>query len=121
MTGNRAVVASMVDALNEADIDRFVSYYADDVSVELMTSGRRMHGADEVRDWIADAFDGLDGFSNDVLGIYGDGDTIALEVIARGTANRQFGRRAPGEPLDAHEVYVYTLTDGRIREVRGYH
>ena len=121
MMDSRGVVAAMVGALNEPDIDRFVSYYADDVTVELMTNGRRMEGADAVRDWIVDAFDGLDGFSNDVLGIYGDGDTVALEVIARGIANRELAGRAPGEALDAHEVYVYTISDGKIHGVRGYH
>ena len=121
MTGNRALVADMVDALNEADIDRFVSYYADDVSVEMMGRGHRMQGAQAVREWIEDAFDALDGFCNDVIGIYGDGDVIALEVIARGTTNRQFAGRAPGEPLDAYEVYVYTLSGGRIADIRAYY
>ena len=121
MTDSRSVVAAMVDALNDGDIDRFVSYYADDVSVEMMGRGRRMEGADAVRSWITDAFDSLDGFSNDVVGIYDDGETVALEVIARGTANRKFAGRAPGEALDAHEVYVYSLSDGRIHGVRGYY
>jgi steroid delta-isomerase-like uncharacterized protein len=121
MTSNRDIIAAMAGALNDGDIDRFVSYYADDVSVELMTSGRRMQGADGVRDWIVDAFDRLDGFSNDVLGIYGDGDTVVLEVIARGVANREIAGRAPGEALDAHEVYVYSLSEGKIHGVRGYH
>ena len=121
MTDNRTIVAHMVDALNEADIDRFVSYYADDVSVEMMGRGRRMEGAQAVREWIEDAFDALDGFSNDVVGIYGDGDTLALEVIARGTANREFAGRAVGAPLDAHEVYIYSLSGGRIDGVRVYY
>ncbi len=120
MTDNNAVVADMVAALNEADIDRFVSHYSDDVTVQMMKSGRRMEGNDAVRAWIEDAFDGLDGFSNDVIGIYGDGDTIALEVVARGVANREFAGRAPGEPLDAAELYVYDLRDGKISAVRAY-
>ena len=121
MTGNRSVVAAMVDALNRGDVDDFVSYYADNATVEMKGRGRRMDGADAVRVWIQDAFDSLDGFSNDVVGIYGDGETIALEVIARGTANREFVGRQPGERLDAHEVYVYTLSGGKIHGVRAYY
>ena len=117
---NREVVADMVAALNESDVDRFVSHYSDDVTVRMMASGRRMQGNDAVRAWIEDAFDGLDGFSNDVIGIYGDGDTIALEVIARGVANREFAGRKAGQPLDANELYVYELTDGKISGVRVY-
>ena len=51
---------------------------------------------------------------------YGDGETIALEVIARGTATRPFAGREVGEPLDAHEVYIYTFRDGKIADVRAY-
>ena len=53
-SGNRGVVAAMVDALNEADIDRFVSYYTDDVEVEISRFGRRK-GARAVGEWIEDA------------------------------------------------------------------
>jgi ketosteroid isomerase-like protein len=110
----------MVAALNEADVDRFVSHYADEVTVQMMASGRSMQGSEAVREWIEDAFDGLDGFSNDVIGIYGEGDTIALEVVANGIANREFAGRAPGQPLDANELYIYELTDGKISGVRVY-
>ena len=119
-TGNRAVVAAMVDALNEADIERFTSYYTDDVEVDIIRFGRRLKGARAVGKWIEDAFDALDGFCNDVVGIYGDGEVIALEVIARGTATRPFARREVGEPLDAPEVYIYTFRDGKIADVRAY-
>ena len=120
MTDNRSVVADMVAALNEADVDRFVSHYAGDVTVQMMASGRSIQGGEAVRRWIEDAFEGLDGFSNDVIGIYGVGDTIALEVIARGVANREFAGRAAGEPLDANELYVYELTNGKISGARVY-
>lgn len=119
-SGNRAVVAAMVDALNQSDIKRFVSYYTDDVQVEIIRFGRRLRGAHAVGKWIEDAFDALDGFSNDVVGIYGTGETIALEVIARGTATRPFAGREVGEPLDAPEVYIYTFREGKIAEVRAY-
>ena len=111
----------MIDALNDGDIDRFVSNYAHDVSVEMMNRDRRMKGADAVRMWITDAFDALEGFSNDLVGIYDDGDVVALEVIARGVTNREFAGRAPGEALDAHELYVYSLSEGKIDGVRVYH
>ena len=119
-TGNRAVVAAMVDALNQADIERFASYYTDDVEVDIIRFGRRLKGSRAVGEWIEDAFDALDGFSNDVVGIYGDGEIIALEVIARGTAKRPFAGRSVGEPLDAQEVYIYTFRDGKIADVRAY-
>ena len=119
-SGNRGVVTAMVDALNEADIDRFVCYYTDDVEVEISRFGRRLKGARAVGEWIEDAFDALDGFCNDIIGIYGDGETIALEVIARGTATRPFAGKEVGEPLDAPEVYIYTFRDGKIADVRAY-
>ncbi len=118
--GNRAVVAAMVDALNRADIDRLVSYYTDDVEVDIIRFGRRLKGAAAVGRWIEDAFDALDGFCNEVVGIYGDGEIIVLEVVARGVATRPFAGREVGEPLDAPEVYVYTFRDGRIADVRAY-
>ena len=121
VTDNRVVVADMVAALNRRDIDQFVSYYADDVFVEMMGRDRTMRGAEAVRDWIVGAFDALDGFANDVIGIYDNGDTVALEVIARGIANRDFAGRAPGEALDQYEVYVYSMHKGKIQGVRGYH
>jgi len=119
-TGNRAVVESMVAALNEGDIDRFASYYADDVEVDIIRFGRRLHGARSVGEWIEDAFDALDGFCNEIVGIYGEGEVIALEVVARGVARRPFAGRSVGEPLDAQEVYIYTFRDGKIADVRAY-
>ena len=119
-TGNRAVVAAMVGALNDGDIDRFASYYTDDVDVDIIRFGRRLHGSQAVGEWIRDAFDALDGFSNDIVGIYGEGEVIALEVIARGTARRPFAGRSVGEPLDAQEVYIYTFREGKIADVRAY-
>ena len=119
-SGNRAVVAAMVDALNQADIERFVSYYTHDVEVEIIRFGRRLKGARAVGEWIEDAFDALDGFCNDIVGIYGNGQVIVLEVIARGTATRPFAGRQVGEPLDAPEVYIYTFRGDRIADVRAY-
>ena len=119
-TGNRAVVENMVAALNEGDIDRFASYYTDDVEVDIIRFGRRLKGARAVGKWIEDAFDALDGFCNDIVGIYGEGEIIALEVIARGTARRPFAGRSVGQRLDAQEVYIYTFRNGRIADVRAY-
>ena len=119
-SGNRAVVAAMVDALNQADIERFVSYYTHDVEVEIIRFGRRLKGARAVGEWIEDAFDALDGFCNDIVGIYGNGQVIVLEVIARGTATRPFAGRQVGEPLDAPEVYIYTFREDKIADVRAY-
>lgn len=110
----------MVDALNQGDIERFVSYYTDDVKVDIIRFGRRLKGARAVGEWIEDAFDALDGFCNDLVGIYGDGEVIALEVTARGTATRPFAGRKVGEPLDAPEVYIYTFRENKIAEVRAY-
>lgn len=117
---NRAVVADMVDALNEADIDRFVSYYTDDVEVEIIRFRRRLKGARAVGKWIEDAFDALDGFCNDLVGIYGNDEVVVLEVVARGVATRPFAGRQVGEPLDAPEVYIYTFRNGKIADVRAY-
>lgn len=119
-SGNRAVVAAMVDALNQADIERFVSYYTDDVEVDIVRFGRSLKGARAVGEWIEDAFDALDGFCNDIVGIYGNGEVVVLEVIARGTATRPFAGRQVGEPLDAPEVYIYTFRENRIADVRAY-
>ena len=118
--GNRAVVADMVGALNDGDINRFASYYTDDVEVDIIRFGHRLSGNRAVGKWIEDAFDALDGFGNDIVGIYGEGEIIALEVIARGTARRPFAGRSVGEPLDAREMYVYTFRDGKIADVRAY-
>ena len=121
MSENRDLVADMVAALNEADLDRFLSHYAEDVSVEMMGRGRTMHGVEAVRAWIGEALEALDGFSNEVVGTYDHGDTVALEVVARGTANRDYALRASGEVLDKHEVYIYSMRAGKISGVRCYY
>ena len=35
VSDNGAAIADMADALNEADIERFVGHYADDVTVNI--------------------------------------------------------------------------------------
>lgn len=116
----REIVRAMVDALNTGDVDAFVDFYAPDVVVRMMGSGDTIEGVDSVRSWIEGAYDALEGFSNDVVGIYDDGDVVALEVVARGRANRDFAGRSEGEMFDNPELYVYRLDNGRIREARVY-
>ena len=120
MSDNRVAIADMVDALNEGDADRFVGRYADDVTVTFMGSGKMVSGADGIRTWITSAFTMIDDFANDHIGIYGDGDTIVLEVFARGILNQDGFGKSVGESLNHHELYVYAMSGGKINEVRRY-
>ena len=76
VSDNGAAIADMVDALNEADIERFVGHYADDVTVNMIASGKTMSGTDGIRAWITAACEMIDDFSNHVVGIYDDDDTV---------------------------------------------
>lgn len=114
------IVKDMVEALNRRDLDGFMRPYAEDVVVRMMGRGESFRGRDAVRDWLAEAFDALDPFHNEVIGIYGDGATLVLEVVAKGTPVKEFMGHRPGENWEQPELYVYEFRGDRIAEVRSY-
>lgn len=117
---NRAVIERLVQALNDGDASAFADCYAEDTVIRWMASGRRATGRDAAYRWLADALAAFADLSNEIVGIYPSGETVVLEVIARGRQVKEFRGTPPGRELNKAELYVYHFRDGKIREVRCY-
>jgi uncharacterized protein (TIGR02246 family) len=117
---NRAVVERLVQALNDGDAQAFADCYTEDVVIRWMPSGRHTTGRDAAHQWLAEAFEVYEDLSNEIVGIYPSGDTVSLEVIARGMQVKESRGNPPGRVLNQPELYIYHFRDGLIDQVRRY-
>jgi len=117
---NRATVERLVQALNNGDARGFADCFTEDAVVRWMRSDRVLEGRPAVTGWIDEAVTVFDQLSNEIVGIYSDGQRVVLEVVAHGTQIRASRGAPAGRILNQHEVYVYEFRDGRISEARCY-
>lgn len=112
MSAAADVVRDMVERLNAHDVDGFCRHYSPTVEVAFVRDGRRMSGREQIRAWMSDAFEMIDDLSNEIIGVYADGDVAVLEVVARG--------RRDGDNWQKQELYVYELDGDQIVRARCY-
>jgi ketosteroid isomerase-like protein len=117
---NRVVVERLVQALNDRDARAFADCHTEDVVIRWMASGRQVTGREAAYQWLADAFEVFEGLSNEIVGIHPSGETVALEVIARGRRVKEFRGTPPGGELNQAELYIYHFRDGLIDQVKRY-
>jgi steroid delta-isomerase-like uncharacterized protein len=117
---NRACVERHVQAVNAADAHAFVDCMTDDVRIHWPRSGREINGKTAVAEWIGAIFNAFDHLSNEIVDVCASGQTVVLEIIARGTQVRELEGTAAGRVLDTSELFVYRFRDGKICEARCY-
>jgi ketosteroid isomerase-like protein len=111
------VLQDVLDAFNAHDVDRIMSFFADDCVMDMPRGpgpgGRRLVGKDEVRDGIRSRFDGIP----DVH--YGDdshwlcGDRGVSEWTLRGT-------QRTGERVEVRGCDLLEFADGKITRKDSY-
>jgi steroid delta-isomerase-like uncharacterized protein len=113
---NKQLVAEFFEAMNRGDTEALLDAYADDGAVQTMghtlISGRR--GKAEIRafaDGVYDAFPG--GISFLVNSIIAEGDRVAVEA-------ESVGEHVSGQTYNNQYVFLFTLRDGKIVELKEY-
>jgi ketosteroid isomerase-like protein len=105
------VLQDVLDAFNAHDVDRIMSFFAEDCVMDMPRGpgpgGRRLVGKDEVREGIRSRFEGIPDIH------YGDdrhwlcGDRGVSEWTIRGTQPR-------GERIEVRGCDLFEVVDGRI-------
>jgi ketosteroid isomerase-like protein len=113
MSGGASLAAlkSLVQAFNDHDLDRIMSFFADDAVLEMPRGpdpwGRRYVGASAVREGLRARFAGLPDVHYGEDRHWIDGDTGISQWTVTGTMQS-------GERVEARGCDFYTFKDGKV-------
>jgi ketosteroid isomerase-like protein len=113
---NKKIVKDTWDAFWRGDIEAGVANMADDITwytQGAMTMAGTKTGKDAIRKFRFTELDVFKELKRTVIGIYGDGNTVVMEMKAVGALRN-------GEPYENAGVVVWELKDGKIVHVRQY-
>ena len=111
MSANRSALKALVDAFNAHDLDRIMSFFADDAVLEMPRGphpwGTRYEGVAAVREALKGRLQGLPDvhYGNDTH--YIDGDTGISQWTLTGTP-------ASGQQIAVRGCDFYTFRDGKV-------
>jgi uncharacterized protein len=113
---NKKIVKATWDAFWSGDVDKGLENMTEDViwytpGANVMSGAK--HGKAEIRKFRFTELDVFQELRRSVVGIYGEGDTVVLELKAEGKLRN-------GEPYENSGVVVYQLENGKIARVRQY-
>ena len=119
MAAIRDKLIALADAFNAHDLDRVMSFFADDCMLEMPRGphpwGARFEGKQGVRDGIASRFAGLP----DVH--YGDAQHFVDEAQQTGMSKWTLtGTRAGGDRVEVRGCDFYTFRDGLVTRKDAY-
>jgi ketosteroid isomerase-like protein len=114
--GNVAIVQACMQAWQDGDFERSLSYFADDATWETGAVDTRVYCgpagvARAVEEWIG-AFDDYWLEGEGLIDL--PGDRVLFMVREGGTG------KTSGVPVEEEAALVFTLASGRIAAVRGY-
>jgi ketosteroid isomerase-like protein len=111
MTASVTTLKALVQAFNDHDLDRIVSFFADDAVLEMPRgpdpSGRRHVGAQAVREGLRSRFEGLPDVHYGEDSHYVDGDMGISQWTVTGTMKT-------GERVKARGCDFYSFRDGKV-------
>jgi ketosteroid isomerase-like protein len=113
---NKKIVKATWDAFWRGDIEAGVANMSDDITWftqgDMKMAGTKV-GKDAIRKFRFTELDVFKDLKRDVVGVYGDGNTVVMELKA-------VGHLRNGEPYENGGVVVYELDNGKIVRVRQY-
>ena len=111
MSASIATLKALCQAFNDHDLDRIMSFFADDAVLEMPRGpdpwGRRHVGAKAVREGLAARFEGLPDVHYGETEHFVDGNTGISKWTLTGTT-REGGR------IEVRGCDFYTFEDGRV-------
>jgi len=111
------ILKSVFDAFNAHDLDRIMSYFAEDCVLEMPRGpdpwGQRHVGFAAVREGLASRFAGLPDVQYSADSHFVSGNTGMSQWTIRGTSTR-------GQRIEVRGCDVYTFRDGKIIKKDSY-
>lgn len=113
---NKQLVMATWLAFWRGDIEEGVANMTDDI--QWFTPGSNplcgwKRGKDAIRAFRFGELDIFEELNREIIGLYGDGDTVVMESQA-------VGRLSNGAPYDNAACVVWQIRDGKIHSVRQY-
>lgn len=116
-TATVATLKAILDAFNDHDLDRIMSFCAKDCAIDMPRGpdrwGRRYVGAAAVREALQSRFDGLPDVGYDEDTHFASGDMGVSQWRLRGTT-------PSGERIDVRGVDILTFRDGKVIKKDAY-
>lgn len=106
-----ALLQRINDAFNSRDIDRIMSFFADDATFLMARGpepcGRRVHGKEAIRKVLADRFEVVQGMNWEHIDLFVCGNrAVTVWTVT--------GRSDDGEVLNYRGCDLYEFRDGKI-------
>ena len=117
---NVAVVEKLVNALNNWDMDAWMSCFTDDVTGRGMLNGASSSGIESRRKSLQSMQQTFAVLHDDIIGMYPSGDHVILEVSVYSKLAREYKGNPPGHEKTKNELFIYKFRDGKICESRSY-
>jgi steroid delta-isomerase-like uncharacterized protein len=97
------------------DIDKMLSYFADDCVYENIPRGQTYRGKDAVKAWAKASFDAIPDFKLEVTSVFASGDWLACEWVMTGTQSGVTpDLPGTGKSFNVRGSSVVQLKDGKI-------
>ena len=109
-------------AFNAHDLDKFVSFHTDDVSVESVAEGRAVHGKEGLRTYIDAYFAGFSDIKMEMTACVFGHNRQCEEYVISGTHNGSFMGLSPtGKSVSLRGIIVRELKEGKTSHVSNYY
>lgn len=113
---------NLLAAWSSHDIEKILSFYADDCSFEDMALGRVSHGKEEMRAYIKESYTGFPDFRIELKSFFASGNHACIEWITRGTHKGDLpGIPATGKSFSFPAVAVIELKEGKAKRETDYY
>ena len=116
---NKALVRSLIEAINQQDWPRFDQLVAPDFLRHSGTFDQpEVRTRDELREFLAGEFVAFPDAHETINFLVAEGDKVAVHSQFRGTQRGRMGSFAPsGQVLSACLISIYRIAEGRVAEV----
>jgi len=109
-------------AYSAHDIEKALSFYADDCTFDDFALGRFLNGKEEIRAHIREAFTAFPDFKIEIKSFFASGNHACFECVMSGTHKGDLPRMpASGKHFSVPGVVVVELKDGKAKREADYY
>lgn len=111
-------------AINSHDVNKIVSFWADDGIREDVARGTVIHGKKEIIAFYNSAFADIPDYKGELKSVFGAGDWAVTEYVCSGThahAHSSIPGPATGKTVSFRGAEIFQLCNGKISRVLDYY
>jgi steroid delta-isomerase-like uncharacterized protein len=118
-TANVELVTKLHEAFNKRDVPGVMAGYADDAMFSFAAAPKDTKGKKDIEKELKSYYKSTSDVKSEVQSIWGAGDWVVATVETTGTNDGpMMGMKATKKPFNMHELNLYKIQDGKIKEHR---